>query len=67
MLVLSRKKSEVIVVGDSDAEHATIRIVVLEIGKGRVKLGIEAPAVVSVNRMEIRDRIPTERPEAQAS
>lgn len=67
MLVLSRKKSEVIVVGGSDAEHATIRIVVLEIGNGFVKLGIEAPASVPVHRMEVWQRIQTDQTVAKAS
>jgi carbon storage regulator len=57
VLVLSRKKSEVIVVGDSDAQPANIRIVVLEIGKRFVTLGIEAPDSVPVHRMEVWERI----------
>jgi carbon storage regulator len=67
MLVLSRKKSEVIVVGDSDDQHASIKVVVLEIGKGFVKLGIEAPASVPVHRMEVWERIQTDRMTAKAS
>lgn len=53
MLVLSRRKSEVIVIGAPDAQQAMIRIVVVDIGKGFVKLGIAAPASVSVRRMEV--------------
>ena len=67
MLVLSRKKSEVIVVGGSDAQQANIRIVVLEIGNGFVKLGIDAPASVPVHRMEVWERIQTNRAAATAS
>lgn len=59
MLVLSRKKTEAIVVGGSGTEQATIRIVVLEIGNGFVKLGIDAPASVPVHRMEVWERIQT--------
>lgn len=67
MLVLSRKKSEVILVGNSDAQQACIRIVVLEIGKGFVKVGIEAPVSVPVYRMEIWERIQADRIAAKAS
>jgi carbon storage regulator len=48
MLVLSRKRTEAIVVGDN------IRITVLQINGDRVKLGIEAPLTVPVHRAEIQ-------------
>jgi len=47
MLVLSRKPGEAIVVG------ASIRVTVLEVRGGRVRLGIEAPAHVNVRRQEL--------------
>ncbi|MGD9645416.1 MAG: carbon storage regulator [Pirellulales bacterium] len=47
MLVLSRKQGEAIVVGTA------IRVTVLEMRGGRVRLGIEAPAHVSVRRQEL--------------
>ena len=46
MLVLSRRQSETIVIGDN------IRVQVLEISGGRVRLAIEAPGNVSVDREE---------------
>lgn len=49
MLVLSRKKNETIMVGDD----ATITIV--EIRGDKVKIGIEAPPSVSVDRREVRE------------
>jgi carbon storage regulator len=67
MLVLTRKKAEAIVVFRSDGEDSGIRIVVLEISKGIVKLGIEAPPEISVHRMEVWDRIRESRTVLKAS
>lgn len=50
MLCLSRKEKQVICIGDH------IRITVLEVGSERVRLGVEAPASVSVDREELRAR-----------
>jgi carbon storage regulator len=47
MLVLSRKPGEAIVVGTA------IRVTVIEVRGGRVRLGIEAPAHVNVRRQEL--------------
>ena len=50
MLVLSRKKNESIVIkGDS----GDIRIVVVEIDKGKIRLGIEAPRGYPIVREEL--------------
>ena len=55
MLVLSRKIGETIIIGD------TVRVTVVDIGQGRVKIGIHAPENVSVDREEIHDRKLIER------
>ena len=49
MLVLTRKPGETIVVGDD------IRITVVSLGSGRVKIGVVAPPSVRVDRQEIHD------------
>jgi len=49
MLVLSRKESESIVLGDD------IVIKVIGIEKGVVRLGIEAPSTISIARSELLD------------
>ncbi len=58
MLILSRKKDESIVVGDN------IVIRVVDIEEGRVKLGISAPADVSIHRKEVYEAIRKENREA---
>lgn len=60
MLVLSRKKDEVICVGPD------IKIMVIGIRGDKVRLGIEAPQDVSVHRKEIYDIIQKEREEADS-
>lgn len=52
MLVLSRKKNERICIGGN-----LITIVVVGIQGDRVRLGVEAPAHVSVHRGEIQELI----------
>ncbi len=47
MLVLTRKAGEVITIGDN------IQVRVLAIKGGQVRIGIEAPRQVSVNREEV--------------
>lgn len=51
MLVLSRKKNESIVINDD------ITIVVVEIRRDKVRLGVDAPKEVPVHRREVFDAI----------
>lgn len=55
MLVLSRERDETIVIGND------IRITVVDIRGGKVRLGIEAPRDVPVHRKEVADSIRRER------
>jgi carbon storage regulator len=50
MLVLTRKPGEQVVIANN------IRLTIVSIGHGRVKIGIEAPKNVSIDRQEIHDR-----------
>lgn len=50
MLILSRKRGEAIRIGDE------IVVTVIQLGRGRVQLGIEAPTRVPVNREEVYHR-----------
>ena len=54
MLVLTRKSGESITIGDA------IVVNVLEIKGSQVKIGIDAPAGISVHRREVYDKIQQE-------
>jgi len=54
MLVLSRKKGERVVIGDGVSR---VDIVILSIGDGKVRIGIEAPRDIPVHRMEVYENI----------
>jgi len=51
MLVLSRKENESIVIGDD------VFVVVVQIRRDKVRLGIEAPKEVTVHRREVYEAI----------
>lgn len=51
MLVLGRRTGENIRIGDD------IKVIVLEVRGGQIKLGIEAPLHIQVHREEIYERI----------
>ena len=51
MLVLSRKRGEVITIGNG------VTVTVLAVQGDRVKIGVVAPAEVPVHRQEIHERI----------
>jgi len=55
MLVLSRKKSDRIIINDN------ISIMVVEIRGDKVRLGIDAPPEVTIHRHEIYDLIKAEK------
>jgi carbon storage regulator len=50
MLVLTRKVNQSIVIGEN------VRIVVVAIERDQVKLGIEAPRDLTVNRSEVSEK-----------
>lgn len=55
MLVLTRRNGESIVIGDN------IKLTIVSVGPGRVKIGIDAPPSVRVDRSEIHARIASEK------
>jgi carbon storage regulator len=55
MLVLSREKDESIVIGEN------VKVKVLDVRGGKVRLGVEAPKDVPVHRQEVYDAIQQEK------
>lgn len=51
MLVLSRKKDEIICIGDD------IKVMIVDVQGDKVRLGIEAPKNVPVHRKEVYERV----------
>ena len=59
MLVLSRKHKEAVMVGGSDGFERLLKVTVLDIRGGIVKLGFEVDAGVPVHRLEVWESIRT--------
>jgi carbon storage regulator len=57
MLVLTRKSMESVVVGAAGRFERLLKVTVLEIKNGKVRLGFEADASVPVHRSEVWERI----------
>jgi carbon storage regulator len=61
MLVLQRKRNESIILTGPDGTRSKITIV--EVDRGRVRVGIEAPNSVKVHRDEVQEMIDAGSPE----
>jgi carbon storage regulator CsrA len=57
MLVLTRKSMESVVIGGSAAVTRLLKVTVLEVRAGRVRLGFEVDADIPVHRLEVWERI----------
>jgi carbon storage regulator CsrA len=57
MLVLSRKSQEAVVVGGAGGFERLLKITVLEISGGRMRLGFEIDKEVPVHRWEVWERM----------
>ncbi len=65
MLVLTRKSQEAVVVGGSVGFEYLLKVTVLEISDGQVRLGFEVDKDVPVHRWEVWGRIQgNDRPES---
>ena len=59
MLVLSRQKSESIIIGDD------VEITIVDVRGDKVRLGITAPREISVHRKEVYEAIQKEKKEQE--
>ena len=57
MLVLTRKCQEVVVVSGADGLNVLLKVTVLGIDRGKVRLGFEAADDVPVHRQEVWERM----------
>ena len=57
MLVLTRKCQEVVVVGGADGFNVLLKVTVLAIDQGKVRLGFEAADEVPVHRLEVWEKM----------
>ena len=60
MLVLSRKSQEAVVVSGASGNEQVLKVTVLEVRGGNVKLGFEAGDEVPIHRAEVWERIRAE-------
>ena len=64
MLVLSRKSNQAVVVGAHNGSERLLKVTVLDISGGRVRLGFEVDRDVPVHRWEVWERMCTSGPTA---
>jgi carbon storage regulator len=63
MLVLARKSRESVVIAANNASQELVRVTVIDVCGGRVKLGFKADNDVAIHREEVWERV---RAEGQA-
>jgi carbon storage regulator len=61
MLVLARKSRESVVIAANDRVHELVRVTVIEVAGGRVKLGFQADNAVAIHREEVWERVRAEK------
>jgi carbon storage regulator CsrA len=61
MLVLTRKNQEAVMIGGSGGFDRLLKVTVLEIRAGKVRLGFEGDADVPIHRLEVWQQIQTGR------
>jgi carbon storage regulator len=61
MLVLARKTRESVVIAARGNSDDLVRVTVIDVCGGRVKLGFDAAGDVAIHREEVWERVRTER------
>ena len=57
MLVLTRRNNEAVVIGGAKRLNRLLKVTVVDISKGKVRLGFEAADDVAVHRLEVWEEI----------
>jgi carbon storage regulator len=57
MLVLARKSRESVVIAANGASQELVRVTVIDVRGGRVKLGFKADTDVAIHREEVWERV----------
>jgi carbon storage regulator CsrA len=60
MLILARKSQEAVVISGTNGYEQMLKVTVLDVRGGTVKLGFEAGAEVPIHRAEVWERIRAE-------
>ncbi len=63
MLILTRRTTEVIYIGEGENQ---VEVAVLGIKGNQVRLGIEAPKHITIHREEVRQRISDDNPRGKS-
>jgi carbon storage regulator len=61
MLVLARKSRESVVIAANNDSDELVRVTVVDVCGGRVKLGFQADNAVAIHREEVWERVRAER------
>lgn len=57
MLVLTRKNNESVIVGGAEGLRRLLKVTVIAVGKGKVRLGFEAAEDLAVHRAEVWEQL----------
>jgi len=61
MLVLARKSRESVVIAANHDSDELVRVTVIDVREGRVKLGFQANNAVAIHREEVWERVRAEK------
>jgi carbon storage regulator CsrA len=61
MLVLARKSRESVVIAANKEMDELVRVTVIDVREGRVKLGFQANNAVAIHREEVWERVRAEK------
>jgi carbon storage regulator CsrA len=62
---LTRKNNESVIIGGAEGLNRLLKVTVIEVGKGKVRLGFEAADDLAVHRSEVWEQIQANGPPCQ--